>query len=138
MLVGSLDGSDVQWRYPHSYVTIERPTGDRPPAGVGRCGNTNPLRPEDFVVLGPGQAFNPYRRNDDYGFFGCHALDSMTFTSAGRYTVTFHYSTEGSGPEAWNGGLNGEPTGDALRLLEQVPPVSLTSNTLEFRVSAKD
>src|SRR5438445_12281420 len=45
-LIGSLDGSDLQWRMPYCYFTIIKPMLDTPEI-VMRCGNTNPLRPED-------------------------------------------------------------------------------------------
>jgi len=53
-----LDGSIVQWRYPHYELEVLDAQGQPPPrAGMGRCGNVNPWRTRDFVSLRPGEVF---------------------------------------------------------------------------------
>src|SRR4051812_43500968 len=57
LLVGSLDASDCKWRFPYAYFTVIGPDGKDVVKGIGRCGNTNPLREQDFVAVKPGAAF---------------------------------------------------------------------------------
>ncbi len=53
-----LDGSLVQWRYPHYELEVFDAQGQPPPrVGVGRCGNVDPWRTRDFVSLQPGEVF---------------------------------------------------------------------------------
>jgi hypothetical protein len=60
-LIGSLDGSDVRWRFPYCYYTIERPSPDT--ARLERCRNMNTLRIIDFKLVKAGQKFNPYEKH---------------------------------------------------------------------------
>ena len=58
-LIGSLDASDSKWRYPHCYFEVTGPDGTSAVQGIGRCGNMNTLREQDFVEVPPGGAFDP-------------------------------------------------------------------------------
>src|SRR5262245_6264823 len=46
-LIGSLDGSDLKWRYPFCYFELIGPDGKPPKTGVARCGNMNTIREKD-------------------------------------------------------------------------------------------
>lgn len=127
VLVGSLDASDIRWRYPYCYLEIKGPP-DAQQWGLGRCGNTNPLRREDFVTVQPGEVFDPYQTVDDYGFFSCSQLDWHNFAVAGTYRLTWVYSTNSQTPQEWVG----DGTLDEVsELLSQVPRGEARSNSIE-------
>ena len=131
-LVGCLDGSDLGWRFPHCVFEVDGPPGHRGP-GIGRCGNTNALRAEDFVDLRAGESLNPFMRIDDYGFFGSSALDFTHFMVPGKYTVRFRYSTNSSKILEWVG-IAGPPAKDSAvaRLFPEVAKFETTSNSIEL------
>jgi len=134
-LVGSLDASDLAWRYPHCSFQIEGPEGHQG-HGIGRCGNTNPLRRQDFVPVPAGESFDPFMRIDDYGFFGSSGLDFTQFQVPGRYRVTFRYSTKSANLQEWVG-IEVPPGQDSeiTRLFQQVPKFETTSNSIELTFS---
>jgi len=131
-LVGSLDGSDLGWRYPHCIFDVDGPPGHRGP-GIGRCGNTNPLRVKDFVQLHAGESLNPFMRIDDYGFFSSGGLDFTHFMVPGKYQVSFRYSTNSSKILEWVG-IAGPPAQDSevARLFPQVARFETVSNSIEL------
>src|SRR5688572_16026226 len=57
-LIGSLDGSDVKWRFPYSYYSIKRPQAATDK--FARCGNMNSLSEADFRLVKAGAKFNPH------------------------------------------------------------------------------
>lgn len=59
-LVGSLDGSDSEMRYPFCYFEVIGPDGKSAVQGIPRCGNTNMLGEKNFVNVSPGESFFPY------------------------------------------------------------------------------
>jgi hypothetical protein len=134
-LVGSLDGSDCRMRFPHCYFEITGPDGNPAERQIGRCGNTNPLREQDFVKVLPGGSFDPYQRFDDYGFFGCSQLSPETFREPGDYRVRFVYSTAEPQARPWLG--DGREAPGLTRLLAKVPRTTVTSNTLTVTVVAR-
>jgi hypothetical protein len=140
VLIGSLDGSDCKMRYPHAYFEVTGPPVDYTIKGIGRCGNTNPLRAKDFVTIKPGASFDPYQKIDEYGFFGAHQLSPHNFTKPGKYRIRFHYSTEAPQPKLFGA----RPASDRplpaeiMKLLERVPKVTLTSNEVVVEVKKKE
>jgi hypothetical protein len=133
MLVGSLDGSGEGMRYPHCRVEINDKAGEPVTARYGRCGNMNSLRVADFVIVPPGQAFDPFGE----GFFPPALLSPGYFPvkDPGLYSVRFHYSTSDRvqdyfGDERMEG-LQSAPLEIQL-LFERVPKVDLVSNELEL------
>ena len=125
-LIGSLDGSDCGWRYPHCSFEIATPYGR--PRWPGRCGNTNPLREKDFVKVSPGGLFDPYQQIDEYGFFHNALISERTFKSAGEYRLRFVYCTGPKGAAAGDNPL--------AELIAQVPKVRLVSNEITVRFLA--
>ena len=136
-LVGSLDASDCRWRYPHCYFEVTAPVG-QPPGGIGRCGNTNGLRANDFVKVPPGGTFNPYQRVDDHGFFSAHQLSERHFTTPGEYRIRFVYSTLSDDIKAWDGrgGESAASEPQILRMFRLVPKVEVRSEEFLLTVVA--
>lgn len=135
-LIGALDGSDIKWRFPYCYYTIDKPKPDTP--RLQRCGNMNTLRIADFKLIKAGQRFNPYESIDDYGFFSDYTTaNKETFKNPGTYKVKFHYSTNSLDINKFMGDKSFRYSSDSIRidsLLKTVPKVDLTSNEIIFRV----
>jgi len=131
-LVGSLDGSGLGWRYPHCVFDVDGPPGHRGP-GIGRCGNTNPLRAKDFVQLRAGESLNPFMRIDDHGFFSSSGLDFTHFMVPGKYKVRFRYSANSSKILEWVG-IAGPPAKDSevARLFPKAAKFETVSNSIEL------
>ena len=88
-LIGSLYGSDVNWRFPHCYYSIHKPKPNK--TEFQRCGNMNILRIEDFKVVKAGQVFNPYEKIDNSGFsMDYTTTNKETFENPGVYKIKFH------------------------------------------------
>lgn len=137
-LVGSLDASDCRWRYPHCYFEVIGPDGKPVERGLGRCGNMNTLRVKDFVMLPPGESFDPYRRVDDGGFFSAHQLEAHTFGVAGAYRIRFVYSTKGDDIGEWSGDGKRSVASNAeiVELFKQVPKIEVRSDEFMLTVIA--
>ncbi|MFK7907133.1 MAG: hypothetical protein AB8B69_18500 [Chitinophagales bacterium] len=136
-LIGSLDGSEVQWRMPFCYFSLEKPQVDSV-RQIMRCGMTNNLRMKDFVKIEAGQFFNPYGGVDDFSF--SHSFEMQRkehFRNTGTYKITFHYSTNSEKIEDYLGiGFREEMEnlGKMKRLFKQVPKIELQSNTVEIDI----
>lgn len=127
VLVGSLDASDLRWRYPYCYYDIQGPPKAEP-HGMPRCGMTNPMRAKDFVTVEPGKEFDPNASIDDYGFFATN-FNWRSFSVPGTYKLTYVYSTASHDPGHWVG----DGKSDELRkLFDQVPKGRVRSNTIEI------
>jgi hypothetical protein len=126
-LIGSLDGSDLKMRSPFCYFTIEKPINfDHP---IARCGNMNPLREDDFVLVKSGETFDPYQK----GFFGSYKFDiKENFQFNGTYRITFYYSTKSRKLNEYFGDDYGIDKEKVKQLFKKVPHIELTSNTLEI------
>lgn len=135
-LVGSLDASDVRWRYPHAYFEVTGPDGRPAVRGGARCGNRNALRAQDFVKIAPGASLDPYQRVDDYGFFATEQLSERTFAAVGPYRIRFHYSSAEPDLAQWMG--EGPPRAELLRLFSRVPKVDVVSNEVILTVVDDD
>ncbi|MCI0650928.1 MAG: hypothetical protein L0Z55_03480 [Planctomycetes bacterium] len=136
-LVGSLDGSDLKWRYPHCYFEVTGPDGKAPENDMGRCGNMNALRQEDFVRVAAGASFDPYRKIDGYGFFAASQLSEAAFAVPGDYRVRFVYSTAGENFKDWFGWGNSDEEAKAkdLRgLFDMIPKATAISNEITITV----
>lgn len=87
-LMRSLDGSVVGDRLPKCQFKVISPSGRPVERVILRCGNQNRICPEDFVVVPPHGAFNPF----DGDAFPAYAFPSPV-QEPGTYTVQFHYWT---------------------------------------------
>jgi hypothetical protein len=140
-LVGSLDGSDCKWRFPHCYFEVTGPDGKSAVQGIGRfCGNMNTLREKDFVKVSPGSEFDPYQHIDEGGFFHAHQLDACTFRSAGEFRIRFVYSTVNDSIAMWGGdGRDWVAANEKLvGLFKKVPKVEVRSNEIKVTVVEPD
>jgi hypothetical protein len=135
LMVGSLDGSDIQRRYPYCYFQVIGPDGKNTiHARSSSCGYLNPLRVKDFVKVPKGGQFDPYQGIDNYGFFSAHEIEPSTFDRPGDYRIRFIYCTAEKDLRKWHGKAGGE----LEALFAKVPKVVLTSNEIVVRVVKKD
>lgn len=129
-LIGCLDASEIRWRSPFCYYTIDQPKKTKTPT-VGRCGNMNSLKTRDFKLVKPGKPFNPYQLDDNHRFFGSREINTIeNFQTPGKYYITFHYSTESTDLENYLG--DGRKNRKLKKWFKKVPHLKLESNTLEI------
>ena len=136
-LIGSLDGSDVKWRFPYCYYSIDRPKPDT--TRLARCGNMNTLRVADFKLVKAGEKFDPYESIDGYGFFGDYTtLNEATFKTPGIYKLKFHYSTNSQNISDFMGDRPfRRDQMDSITIdgfFKKVPKFDITSNEIEIRI----
>jgi hypothetical protein len=134
-LLGSLDGSDIKWRMPYCYFSIEKPIPDT--LRFVRCGNMNTLKSHDFKLVKAGAKFDPYERVGDYGFFTDFIItNSQSFKKAGFDKGKFHYSTNSQNIDDFMGDRPFQQ--DKVKaqkleaLLRQMPKVEIVSNEIEL------
>jgi hypothetical protein len=133
-LIGSLDASEEKWRMPHSYFTIEKPFKESNSL-IGRCGNMNTLRPEDFKLVKPNEVFDPYTNIDDYGYFSSFKISNPeNFSKPGKYKIQFHYSTKSNDIKDFMGDDYQTDKKKLKDLLERVPKIELSSNVIEIEI----
>ena len=134
-LVGSLDASDSQRRYPHCYFEVIGPDGKSAIPEFSGCSFKNTLREQDFVPVRPRKSFDPYQKIDDYGFFSAYQLAPETFRRPGEYRIRFIYSTKNDNIVDWAGDGFRKVAVDEklLGMFKQVPKVEVRSN--EFKVT---
>jgi hypothetical protein len=142
-LVGSLDGSDCRIRYPHWDFEITGPDGQMLTEMPNRCGYMNPLRPEQFIKVAAGGAFDPYRQAQGLDFFGDWRLCPETFRRAGDYRVRFVYSTEQPRIARWLGSSRHAEAdlredSPLSRLLAEVPKTTVRSNELRIVIKGRE
>lgn len=120
-VVGCLDGSSSDKRYPHFNRSV---TPSEPMAERMGCGNCNSLRDSDLKVLKPGESFDPFGP----GTFGEH-LAKWTPLKAGTYTVKFTCDYAAKDLSEWNGPIERSMgLGGLEEKLKQVPKVALTAS----------
>jgi hypothetical protein len=84
-LVGSLDGSTDERRFPKCRLEVLNSEGKPVTLELLGCGNMNKLRLEDFVAVLPSQAFDPFGK----GFFAPYQMYQFPVQRPGVYTVRF-------------------------------------------------
>jgi hypothetical protein len=131
-LIGSLDGSDIQWRMPYCYFTLQKPVPGPDSPRVGRCKTLNPLRKEDFTLVKAGASFNPYQTIDGYGFFEDHeTLLPSRFSQPGMYTIQFHYNSNSGSFHQFR--IAEKDSALLHTIFSKAAKVELSSNKLELR-----
>ena len=131
VLVKMLDGSDFG-RYPLVGFQVTAPANAGTAQGIGRCGNTNPITPDAFVRIAPGETF------DLLG--GSFPILWNEFSRGlGEYRVRASYSTDEPDIDRWLGGPVGGRVKDRLireiaPILAEVPRVTVESNELFIRI----
>lgn len=138
-LVGSLDGSDVGWRFPKCSFELLDTTGKPVPQKqpMSRCGNMNTLKTTDFVKVAAGTEFNPIGK----GFFGSWQLYRFEQLPPGTYILRFYYQTSTKGVQDYFGDerMMGQKTvaPEIQKLFESVPLIDIKSNDLQITVQPK-
>ncbi|KAA9339609.1 hypothetical protein F0P96_03070 [Hymenobacter busanensis] len=135
-LISALPGSEAR-RSPRAtfYVSVIALDGPKPqPALAGA--EFSGIAPADFVLLGPGQSFNPLERMTRFPMAAPLVYPTLP---PGVYDIHFLYSTNEPDPAKW-----GLPTAPRTALhdsaavrLQRVPRVFLTSNTVRVVVRAQ-
>ncbi len=134
-VVGVLDGSEEGARYPHyrprvwreGTVVAEPPRPEDPLVG--------PLRTAHFRRLGPGESFDPTRRDDETGYMPLATFSTYRPPEPGVYRYELRLSTESERPEQWLGRLGQDAERAAvIELVARVPRVTVVSNNLEIEV----
>jgi hypothetical protein len=134
-LIGALDGSDIKWRMPYCYFTINKPKPDT--VLFARCGNTDPLSVKNFKMVKHGEVFNPFQFDADLHFYRDNiSHDEKTFRNPGIYKIQFHYSTNSNDIntfESRSGQIHDNPDSVKLvELFENVPRIDIQSNVIEI------
>lgn len=137
-LIGSLDGSEVKWRFPHCYFTIDKPKPDT--IDFSRCGNMNTLLVEDFKLVQSGQEFNPYESILNFRYVTDYTLlEPETFRNPGVYKIKFYYSTNSDNiSDYWGDKYDPIDLVDSLKMdnyFKSVPKVDLVSNEVVIEIS---
>lgn len=139
VLVGSLDGSDSDRRFPKCRFEIFGKPGTILPAGM--CAYMNPLRTNDFVLVRSGETFDPFSE----GFFPPWQLTRFPVTEPGDYTLRFTYITSDRiqdyfGKERMEAEITGKGhlvAPEIQQLFKLVPKLDLKSNKLKLRFTNK-
>jgi hypothetical protein len=125
-LVPALDDSDSKARFPVAYFTVSGPANGFAPVIFGGCGFMNPIRYSDFAAVGPGAGFDPYTTLSSGWPREVPPLIG-TFKRSGRYTITFHYSSNEPRMERWVFRAGDDPESKAISdLLRQIPRLDLS------------
>jgi hypothetical protein len=136
VLVGSLDGSTTDRRFPKCRFEILDASGKVVTLPLSLCGNMNVLRTNDFVIVPAGGTFNPFGTD----FFPPYQLYQFPVTVPGDYTLRFSYTTSDRlqdyfGDERMMGRTNSTP--EIQSLFKRVPKLELKSNELKLTFTAK-
>lgn len=124
-----LDGSEERARYPYvrAEVTQDGITVAEPPAAEDPL--VSPLRPEDFRLLQPGEAFDPIRPQGIAGHVPLFTFLNFRPEAPGTYEFSVTYSTESPSPENWLGGFGQDDDRDAvLSRIADIPHITLTAS----------
>ena len=125
LMVGVVPGSEGL-RYPHYLVEIEGPAG---PVGLQfpeALDYVRGLRSEDFCRLAPGESFDPQGK----GFIPIQQLAWFKPTKPGQYRLRVCFDATARDPREWMGHTPVPVPREVERLIRQVPPIRVWSNTL--------
>lgn len=132
-LVGAIDGSARQARFPHVTLTIEGPDGGFVKPRLMWCGNINQLRLKDFTHIPPWGTFEPISPP----YWAPTDATHGRFAKPGRYTVRFRYSSDAIDYADWVGRLNSHAPQSVIETLKKVPRVEIVcSITIEVYESS--
>ena len=135
-MIGALDGSDLKWRMPYCYFTIEKPIPDT--VSLLRCGNTDPLSLKHFKLVKSNETFNPYEFTENFHFFEDYALHHIeSFRNPGTYKIQFHYSTNSDDIHKFDGRtgqlFNNPDSTQIVELFKSIPRIDIVSNVIEIK-----
>jgi hypothetical protein len=126
-LVGVLPGSDGR-RYPQYVPEIQGPAGPVQVQSPEALDYVRGLRPEDFVLLAPGESFDPQGK----GFIPIQPLAWFRPSEPGTYRFRLRFDSTGLDPRDWMGHTHVPQMHKVEGLIKQVPKVQVWSNTLEI------
>jgi hypothetical protein len=126
-LVGVLPGSDGL-RYPQYVPEIEGPAGPIQVQSPEALDYVPGLRPEDFVLLAPGESFDPQGK----GFIPIQPLAWFRPSEPGKYRFRVRFDSTALDPRDWMGNTHVPHVQKVEGLIKQVPKVQVWSNTLEI------
>ena len=131
-MIGALDGSEMLWRMPYCYYTVEKIGGRIDTPKVSRCGNTDPIHEDDFTVLKPGASFNPYLKR----FYPVGIYFSSILNQPGTYKIRFNYNSNSSEMDSFDGRFNalGKDSMEVRKLFPKAAKVQLVSNEIEIKI----
>jgi hypothetical protein len=130
-VVGVLSGSEEGLRYPHYRPEVR--SGGRVVALPGPPEDPlfGPLRPSDFRLLEPGQAFDPTRREGGAAYRALSTFHAPVLRERGRYELRLSMSTESARPEEWLGRFGqDEVRAEVLARVALVPRVTIAAEPL--------
>lgn len=128
-MVGVLPGSEGL-RYPQYVAEIEGPAGPEQTRFPEELDYVRELRVKDFVQLAPGQSFDPQGK----GFVPIQQLAWFKPTLPGRYRLRLRFDASEQDLRLWMGHTRRSDQGMVERLIQQVPPIKIWSNTLEIEI----
>ena len=131
------DGS-LTIRYPRIRINVTPPLDSAPLVQVLHCGYRNPFSVKTFSYALPGSSKNLYGGQGTW----LHIPTNMGCRGEGVYTVQATYDTKSLNAAQWIGGrtsMLGMLTQlvKAVPIVNRVPRMSLTSETIEFRYESK-
>jgi hypothetical protein len=136
LFAGSIEGSASRTAPPWCGYQMVDSSGKTTGVLGEYCNVRRRIQASDFATVGPGQAFDPNRAG-----FSAYPLYQLTVDRPGIYTVRYHYATYSEqlrdhfGDERMGGIVVSTP--DLQKLVDRVPRVSLTSNTVRLTFVAK-
>lgn len=125
--MGALDGSETALRYP---LYIPEISGSYRVPPIPRCGMVQAIREKDFVLIKPGESFDPEMKIDTFGFHRIWAFSSFRPDIPGEYRLKLKYSTDSDEPRKWLGHGMIQNLDKVLKLIEMVPKLTIESNVL--------
>jgi hypothetical protein len=128
-MVGVLDGSEEEVRYPYYRPSVTRDgvvVATPPPTEDSLVG---PLRVTDFRRLTPGDAFDPTRSEQGAAYLPLSTFATFRPLRAAIYRYTLTLSTESDHPDEWLGRFGqDEARADVLDLVACVPRVTVVAS----------
>lgn len=119
-----LDASDVFWRYPHYRIEVRDATGKAVTRhGVSMCGNVDPLRARDIILLQTGEIFRT--RFEHYMLDG---FPPGSYRARLKYTAKQDQTAKGISP------MPDDP--DLLERIKTVWQGTIESNWIDIQVTA--
>lgn len=132
--VGVVDGSETGIRYPHYRPRVLR--GDMPVAAPPAPEDplVSPLRPADFVLLEPGQSFDPTASTHGAAFMLLSTFSNFRPDVAGDYRFELTLSTDSPSDEAWLGRFNQSAERErVLQRVAEIPRLTVSAQPLHIR-----
>lgn len=130
--MGVLDGSEVGLRYPHYLPSVQGPDYESPTPEWPDM--ISPLRMNDFLLLQPGEAFDPTEPVNGAGYLPLIGLRDFVPPAAGRYLLSLTLSTESLRNGEWLGRAPRAEQDEVMRQVGKVPRCKVTSNVLTIDV----